>query len=234
MNFGNSFVGGQVLITAEKGSDTITKTFKIIGTNPGGSAVKSHIDTKSLTTFQKKVMKAIANKESGGTYNQFGNDRFPLPNLQANGLTDGGYGVMQLTTILDNRPNQLWNWKINVDRGVSHYTGYATTKANNWWSAFSKDYAGQEPVNNPPTINVSYSSRDGGTITFKKVSGTDAVSVQAYNGFGGNDYMYEDKSVKPSKKYRTCWKWDTESKPPKWIFYPNTNNYVKKIDSLVE
>ena len=188
-----------------------------------------------LTNFQKKVMKAIANKESGGTYNQFGSDNFPIPNLQANGLTDGGYGVMQLTTILDNRPNQLWNWKINVDRGVSHYTGYATTIANNWWSAFSKDYAGQDPVNNPPTINVSYSSRGGGTITFKKVSGKDAVSVQAYNGFGGNPYRYISKDGK--KKPRTCWKWDDtdkDSKNHKWIFQPNTNNYVKKIDDLVE
>ena len=184
-----------------------------------------------LTNFQKKVMKAIANKESGGTYNQFGSDKFPLPNVQANGLTDGGYGVMQLTTILDNRPNQLWNWKINVDRGVSHYTGYATTIANNWWSAFSKDYAGQDPVNNPPTINVSYSSRGGGTITFKKVSGVDAVSVQAYNGFGGNGYKYKDK-------YRTCWKWDKDleidGKKGNWMFQPNTNNYVRKIDNLVE
>jgi hypothetical protein len=98
--------GGTLTVRVQTATDNAIITVRIQATNPAAADVSSFLATKSNAIGFDKILL----KESGGR--NFGPTGEPIRSF------DGGYGMCQLTTPVPSF-QQVWNWKSNVEGGLS-------------------------------------------------------------------------------------------------------------------
>lgn len=102
--------GGTLTVTAAAAGASASITVKIRGTNPSAAEAKAYLATKPGSTGFDKIME----HESG--FKHFNAQGEPIKSF------DNGYGMCQLTEPVPSF-EQVWNWKLNIDGGLSLFAG---------------------------------------------------------------------------------------------------------------
>lgn len=172
------------------------------GENPTEASAKARLTQEGAPWFAYAIAKRESGTQNGRSYLQFKeigsigpdfreNVKY-LPNREdvAETAPQIGWGIMQLTTLLGGaKPtiDQLWNWKANIDGGLSFIKDVCLGKANGahdcaaWWiNRQETQQAQQDPQQ--PLANETFTWNG---IAFKKNTARtplDACTIQRYNG----------------------------------------------------
>lgn len=182
IDFGAEMRGGKAYVYYKSGNTTKSEIFYIRGTNPTEQAVRTYLTAQSYNEwFIIKIIReesgstvvgqAMKQFNSGTNYGTAWTSTIGCPNMGY----PRGFGLMQLDnfgtangTLLVANPNQIWNWKANIDRGVQflrddkidwaerRINGYLTTIQN--WNAANPD----NPVND--SIKIERGDNAGSTV----------------------------------------------------------------------
>ncbi len=133
VDFGTEMRGGKVYVYYKSGNITKSEIFYIRGSNPTEQDIRNYLTTQGYNEwFLMKLMREESNSIIVGqpmrhfvtdtNYDQEWSYNSPgFPTLG----NPHGFGLMQLDnfgtangTLLVANPNQIWNWKANIDRGV--------------------------------------------------------------------------------------------------------------------
>lgn len=98
--------GGTLTVRAAAAKATASITVRIRGTNPSATEVNTYLGTKPNSAGFDKIV------EHESKYKHFNASSEPIKSF------DGGYGMCQLTTPAPGF-EQVWNWKLNIDGGLS-------------------------------------------------------------------------------------------------------------------
>jgi hypothetical protein len=106
--------GNMVLPNKTTARQTATITVKIKGTDPAATAVKTYLGTKPNSDGFDKII------EHETHFKHFNAQGEPVKSF------DNGYGLCQLTSPAPTF-DQVWNWKKNVDGGLTLFASKRTT-----------------------------------------------------------------------------------------------------------
>ncbi len=231
----------------------LTRNFVIGGLSPQNDKAKSFVNAYVATASPTLYFAyAIAKEESGPyslgalQYNQFftiglinpkaqsGSDwrawRPLFPSFNDDPSGPGGYGMFQNTRFNPNiGRKEIWNWQDNSRAGVDEIKGKITMITTPLLATFKRTYP-----NAPALPGVSYTypvpkSSPPQTVT-RSVSGADAITITAYNGFG--KLPKRNLILADGKPHRRVTPWTYEG--GKWTFHPNQNDYARRVLSQFE
>jgi hypothetical protein len=119
-------LGGMLAVDAVAGGQTASVTVKITGQSPSAQQVSAYLAMQPNSDGFDKLL----NHESHGTH--FDGQGEPVKSF------DGGYGMAQLTSPVPSY-EQVWNWKKNVDGGLTLF-GQKRTAAIAYLSQSGRAY----------------------------------------------------------------------------------------------
>lgn len=208
-DMGSDIRGGTASFYCQLGGKISTNVMFIRGLNPAGNAVEA------MFVGQPWYALPIAKRECGyssGTYYQFnevGNlgpdpdDYLDCPNWGY----PHGWGIMQLDGFLP-YPQDLWDWRENVETGLGYLLGYCRTEAIDWIAR----QEGQQMTNDPtkPLENEIFTF--GGVDVQKGTARTptDICTMNAYNG---------------ATNWVISWRNSTTNMPGEWVLNTNVSGY---------
>ncbi|MHC1702733.1 MAG: fibronectin type III domain-containing protein [Tenuifilaceae bacterium] len=132
IDFGTEMRGGKAYVYYKSGNVTKSEIFYMRGTNPTEQEVRTYLTAQGYNEwFLMKIIReesvstvvgqAMKQFNPGTNYGTAWSSTIGCPNMGY----PRGFGLMQLDnfgtangTLLVANPNQLWNWKANIDRGV--------------------------------------------------------------------------------------------------------------------
>ncbi|MEO6904612.1 MAG: hypothetical protein ABI315_15885 [Bacteroidia bacterium] len=175
IDFGKEMRGGKVYVYYKSGTTTKSKIFYIRGSNPTEQEVKNYLTSQNYSEwFLIKIIRhesgstvvgqAMKQFNAGTKYDTARTNTIGCPNLGY----PRGFGLMQLdnfgTTngvLLVATPNQLWNWKANIDRGVQFLRidkiNWAERRINSYLSTIQK----WDKIHNDDLVNDSIYIKSG-------------------------------------------------------------------------
>ncbi len=168
---GNLIYGGTATITATSASGTFQSLVCIRGRNPPRNAILDHVSAMSPVPrwyFPRHIY-----VES--SFKHFKADGFPSIG------TPSGYGLSQVDPV--DSPQDLWNWRQNLNTGGGRAELFRVAAANYWLQAVNR-WTGSLLAN--PML-PSMPDRFEGTCSFSltpngaQYSFADALAIQAYN-----------------------------------------------------
>ncbi|MFZ4700160.1 MAG: hypothetical protein ACOYMG_08905 [Candidatus Methylumidiphilus sp.] len=122
--------GGTLTVKAQAGKDSVSISVKIKGTNPSGAEVNQYLATCTNSAGFDKII------EHESKYKHFNAGGEPIKSF------DNGYGMCQLTTPAPSF-EQVWNWKLNIDGGLSLF-GQKRTSAIAYLSQSQSTYTADQ------------------------------------------------------------------------------------------
>ncbi|MGD0571134.1 MAG: hypothetical protein ABSA78_22270 [Candidatus Sulfotelmatobacter sp.] len=118
--------GGTLTVTIRAATQTAVATVKIKGTNPSSNDVTQFLVSKPNSDGFDKILI----HESGCRHFNLAGE--PIKSF------DNGYGMCQLTSPPPNF-GQVWNWKLNIEGGLSLFAS-KRTEATNYLSQSGRSY----------------------------------------------------------------------------------------------
>ncbi|MGP8247814.1 MAG: hypothetical protein ACLQVN_25285 [Bryobacteraceae bacterium] len=103
-------LGGSLTVRVKAGKEAASIAVKVTGANPAATDVNAYLATKPGSTGFDKL---LAHESKFRHFNAQGE---PLKSF------DNGYGMCQLTAPVPTF-DQVWNWKLNVNGGLSLFAG---------------------------------------------------------------------------------------------------------------
>ncbi len=106
-------LGGTLKVTVTAGKDSVQFSAKITGTNPTSAQVNAYLATKPNADGFGSILQAES------AMRHFDKNGYPIKSF------DNGFGIAQLTFP---PPSfiQVWNWKLNVDGGLTLFAAKQT------------------------------------------------------------------------------------------------------------
>jgi hypothetical protein len=123
-------MGGTLTLRVESGKDSATVSVKIKGTNPAAADVTTYLATKANSDGFDKII------DHENHYKHFNASGEPVKSF------DNGYGMCQLTSPAPTF-DQVWNWKLNVDGGLTLF-GQKRTAAISYLTQSSRTYTADQ------------------------------------------------------------------------------------------
>ncbi len=226
-SMGEDIRGGRLELLTQVGTAVLTNVLHIRGRNPTDEVVNAFVATSSWWFARAIVQHECLYTPSRG-YRQFNvggtrgtniqgvvtNDYQGCPNRSSDGI---GWGLMQLTKPRPT-PQQLWDWRANVEGGLD-LLDEKLAMASDYFAAVQRMYPSQyEPY---PASYIP-----PGTST--ALTALEAATIQNYNG--GACELKEVVSPTWTNTYRSCWAFDPNAPSgSRWTFVPNANDYVRKV-----
>lgn len=99
-------LGGTLIVKAISGSDAVSQSVTLKGTNPDVTEVTAYLSTKTGAEGFDKLLRHESNFQHFDAHGE------PVQSF------DNGYGMCQLTTPVPSF-EQIWNWKANIDGGLA-------------------------------------------------------------------------------------------------------------------
>jgi hypothetical protein len=225
--FGNSFVGGNAIITAElEGVGTKEFSFRIRGKNPADSMAKAIAVSLGGATY-RYYWSIIQHETRSGLriYNQFNpsGGRAELPDF---GSPDG-WGIAQVDYSASGTTastTEVYNWRVNMQSGLTVLGDKAATTTR-FFDAVGRTYPNNPEAQSPPASFVV----PGTSSSF---SAHELSTMVLYNGAGGTQSSTLLNANNQLVSFRNPWKFDPNGAVgQRWSFQDNSMSYAQSVIS---
>lgn len=221
VDFGDKFRGGRAVVYCKIDNQLVDSiVFHIRGKNPQLTTVLTYAQTIDASWYVPKIIR----QESSGTGSigkQF-NTGTPSATNQINGMPNWGYpygwGIKQLDnfdssiayyTSFNNRwgasPDELWNWKLNVKKGLQLFSNKLNEARDKWnkqlFKKEMKDWLNEHEASSSYSMKIESSTvaSEKGTIVDEIIAGSGSNTetiVSEENPQGNNRSLIEADAIR--------------------------------------